>query len=1387
MSYIKSSASDNAQCLPESGAARQQGFGSLPAFLLRISLLTLAMFVGGWCGLKMVIPPGYASPLWPPSGIALAGLLIGGRQFWPGIWLGATLSNFVAAADFSGQLTAGGALSAVIIGAGSTLQAMMAVALSKKYLQPGLPRLDSPGSILRFFVLTGPLACLIAPSIGVCALNLTKLMPASQLWTAWCNWWIGDSLGVLIVAPLLFCCFGRPLELWQTRRVSVALPLLGILMALILVFLQVFQAERARIQQAFDSRAGEIDRLVVEYAENVIDSALALRDVFLASNDLDRAEFAVFSQGILLRHPEIQALEWLPRVPLDQLTAFESRVRAEGFADFRVTESDASGTPVPVAPRPEYYPVEFVEPMAGNEKAFGLDSISNPISRQAKEIARLSGKPTASQGLLLMQRKDGQPGILVSIPVFKDTAASGLASHSGDIIGFVSVVILPARMVEIVTKGLDVDSLGIVIQDLSAAEKESLLFSKPLRNPIASNYQLRNWQHPFTFVDRNWLITITPDSRFITEQGSSLPWITLIGGLSFTSLLSVLLLTVSGRAASVQALVDERTRELENAIAELEISASVARESELKLRTVVESEPECVKLLAPDGSLLQMNRAGLDMIEADTLEQARQGRLEDLVLPKYRAAFAKLSRRVFAGGSGTLEFEIVGLKGGQRWFDTHAVPMRDADGNITALLGLTRDITERKQAEEHLKLAARVFSDAHEGILITDASATIIDVNPTFCEITGYSREEVIGRNPSMLQSGKYGPEFYREMWQALREAQHWQGELWNRKKSGELFAEWLTVSALGDADGNVTHYIGLFSDVTQTKQQQQLLELFAHYDPLTRLPNRILFADRLNQAIAHSKRDRSMLAICFLDLDGFKPVNDQFGHDVGDRVLVEVADRIKNAIREEDSVSRHGGDEFTLLLGDVDSIEECEQAIMRIHRAIAQPYLIGDQPISVGASSGFTVFPLDDADADALLRHADHAMYQAKLAGKNRCQLFDASRDQEIMQHHQQLRDVEAAFSNHEFCLYYQPKVNIKTGQVKGVEALIRWQHPQRGIVPPLEFLPIIASTDLEIRIGNWVIAQACEQMADWHARGLRLEVSVNVSSYHLLWSGIGAYIDSTLRRYPELDARYLQLEILESTALDDLSAVNGIIKTCREQLGISVALDDFGTGYSSLTHLRHLSVDTVKIDQTFVRDMLDDPDDYAIIESVIALSQAFNRSVVAEGVETQEQGIVLYLLGCHLLQGYAIARPMPAIEVADWVVAYRPFTDWLLYTDAELSAKQVALAIRRFDTRQWLQRVQTCLFTDPRESRSNWPIMAPQRTHLGRWLRQAQQDKQYPHAWLERIEALQCQLHGLAASLLKLDQAGEHAAARAGFSELQTIAQQIDALLVFTRSPDS
>lgn len=568
---------------------------------------------------------------------------------------------------------------------------------------------------------------------------------------------------------------------------------------------------------------------------------------------------------------------------------------------------------------------------------------------------------------------------------------------------------------------------------------------------------------------------------------------------------------------------------------------------------------------------------------------------------------------------------------------------------------------ERYLSDEKLRLSSRVFSDTNEGLMITDVTGKIIDVNPAFTRATGYSRSEVLGQKPSILASDKQSPAFFIEMWQSLMEQGYWHGEVWNKKKNGELFAARLSISSLTNDDGENLHYVGLFSDITQIKQQQQKLEMMAHYDMLTKLPNRSLLADRFKSGIAHSQQTDTMLGVCFLDLDNFKPVNDSYGHDVGDQLLIAVAQRLKSNIRDEDTASRQGGDEFVLLLGDIKSLAHCDETLQRINYFLAQPYIIAGHTFNISVSIGVTLYPDDDADLDTLLRHADYSMYQAKLTGKNRFHLFNPERDQQKIQKHQQLDEIKQALSNNEFALYYQPKINMKTGKVFGAEALIRWFHPEKGLIPPLDFLPIIEGSELENQIGDWVINQALKQIVEWQKLGIFMEVSVNIASYHLLSAKFLTLLESALASHPNLDAQYLQLEILESSALGDLNTIRNILNTCRDVLGVNIALDDFGTGYSSLTHLKNLPANTIKIDQNFVKNMLDDPDDYAIIKGVLALADSFNREVIAEGVETTEHGLMLLSMGCYAAQGYGIARPMPASDIPNWLHNYIPNQQWL------------------------------------------------------------------------------------------------------------------------------
>jgi diguanylate cyclase (GGDEF)-like protein/PAS domain S-box-containing protein len=690
------------------------------------------------------------------------------------------------------------------------------------------------------------------------------------------------------------------------------------------------------------------------------------------------------------------------------------------------------------------------------------------------------------------------------------------------------------------------------------------------------------------------------------------------------------------------------------------------------------------------------------------------------------------------------------------------------------LCGTHQDITTRKKIEEKLILSARVFSDTSEGILITDANNIIIDVNPAYCDITAYSREEVIGKSPDILNSGRQSPEFYTAMWQELEQRGHWQGELWNRKKGGELYVELLTVSKLLDEHGKVINYIGIFTDITDRKQQQEKLSLMAHYDLLTGLPNRVLFADRFHQAIAHSKRTQAYLAICFLDLDNFKPVNDNYGHEVGDQLLIEVAARIKAGLREEDTVSRQGGDEFAFLLNDIESYEHCKQTLGRLHNSLALPYIIDGYAHNISASTGVTLFPTDNSDLDTLLRHADQAMYQSKQAGRNRYQLFDTQNDQDAVDKHHRLAEIKQGLINNEFTLYYQPKVNMATGEVFGVEALIRWLHPEKGLIPPLSFLPFIDGTDVEIMIGNWVINQALGQLQYWNQQGIELEVSVNIASHHLRSELFFIQLSDALAEFPTVKAHSLQLEILESSALGDLGTISSIIKTVQNALGVNVALDDFGTGYSSLTHLRNLSANTLKIDQSFVRDILEDPSDYAIIEGVIGLANAFNRKIIAEGVESLEHGLILIMMGCEQAQGYGIAKPMPANELADWLNHYQPNHEWIQFSKQQRSTKENKVMMFQLVARCWMNRFVSNIQTSA-EDEKDWPLMSGKNDHCGQWLKREQQERLFTQEGLARLDKIYQEFHQIGQSLYLRYQAGDIEEVRTGLVEYHLIFDKV------------
>jgi len=483
--------------------------------------------------------------------------------------------------------------------------------------------------------------------------------------------------------------------------------------------------------------------------------------------------------------------------------------------------------------------------------------------------------------------------------------------------------------------------------------------------------------------------------------------------------------------------------------------------------------------------------------------------------------------------------------------------------------------------------------------------------------------------------------------------------------RNSERYSIEFSVSPIRNTEDFILGCVLVFHNITEKNQLMEQIAWQAGHDTLTKLPNRTLLSDRIGQAIAHAQRQEQLLLICFMDLDGFKAVNDQHGHEMGDKLLIEVAHRLTNVVRSDDTVSRLGGDEFVLLLSELRSADEVDILISRILEEMARPFLIDKVTLKISSSVGATIFPFDSSDTDTLLRHADQAMYQAKQSGRNRFHLFDASMDHQVQEHHLQMARLELALVQNELCLFYQPKVNMKTGKIVGMEALLRWQHPSRGLLRPMDFLHFAEESNLIIDIGNWVLNDALGQIAKWQKAGHNWVVSVNIAARQLQRHDFVSNIQSILSQNPDAPAQKLELEILESTALKDMNHVSSVILACQE-MGITISLDDFGSGYSSLAYLRHLPVNSLKIDQSFVHDMLEDEEDCALVEGILQMARVFKRDVIAEGMETAAHGALLLKLGCDTAQGNGIAPPMPASEVLNWAAQFKPDPGWQNYPAA-------------------------------------------------------------------------------------------------------------------------
>ena len=1128
--------------------------------------------------------------IWPPAGIGLGAVLVYGNAVLPAIYLADLLLHISEIQLMDTPLKQ----AVFAIGPlAAVLRSWLGSYLVKKFADfPN--KLVSLHSVVLFFVLSGLLATLPTALLSTWFLNLKAITPERELLFSFISWWLGDCSGIAVFTPLFFIFFNRARDNWGQRLYSLGLPLIAIFSAVAAGYLYAQSMEIERLNKLIYRQTQAIKSGLTKEFSKHISTLERFKDLY-ANNNLSENSFRINAQTDFKQNPDLIGIEW-----------FKTDHTSRGYRVFKQFSASNSAT---------------------FEKEFDAASILiSKITFSPKPITWIDKQ------YYLIAVPDLETG-LKSCQCVKSLAVGIFATDK--------------TLKKVIVNGNYGNILANMIEDkafVRSTETTRTMFNSASHDPL----NLAKLE-TVPLGQQRWFLQIRPDENFLTEYYSWSPWQLLVGGMFLTGFVSIGLLVLTGHTELVSTQVEQRTKELRSSNLKL-----AARERQFRKLVQTQSaivwraDPVTFKFIFVSDEAVSIlgYPIKLWLYEPDFWQKRIHPEDKERVLSLCIESISQAKNQSFE-----LEYRIIAQDG-------HIVWLRDVvtvvveDGVVTELYGFMIDITKQKYAEEQLRLAANTF-ESQQGIMITDKNANILRVNKAFTQITGYSLPQVIGQNPKILQSGRHDQAFFENYWHQLLTYDKFEGEIWNRRKTGEIYPEWQTVTAVRNEMGEISHFVSVFSDITEKKDAENKIHNMAFYDPLTNLPNRRLLLDRFDQEIAIARRHKQYGAILYLDLDHFKILNDSQGHLAGDELLVQVAQRLASVLREEDTPARLGGDEFVVLLhANSESLSAAgDNALVvaeKIREQLNTPFDLNHYQHQIGTSIGIALFPEGDDNPDVILQQADTAMYRSKSSGRNAISFFQPSMQEAADLRLNLEQDLRGAIEQGHFVLCYHPQMDAD-GKIQGAEALIRWEDKIKGRLSPADFIPVAEESNLILTIGKWVLIEACNQIKTWQEAGLDdlPYLSVNVSSRQFRQQDFVHQVKQAIESACIVPER-LGIELTESVMIADTQDTIDKMKALKS-LGVSIAVDDFGTGYSSLVYLKKLPIDILKIDRGFIRDILNDSNDAVIVETIISMARHLNIKVIAEGVETYKQLDFLKAKGCSIFQGYFFNEPLTAADFAE------------------------------------------------------------------------------------------------------------------------------------------